>query len=109
VIAFTLRVETPWMYISANADTSAFSLLWKRSKSAVEKLPAAIARDPQLDLAHPGDQTAAVVARPVAAAPLATLSRPDSEQVRHLRLQDLLERLLDPGLEQILVLCNQRF
>jgi hypothetical protein len=25
VIAFTFRVETPWIYISAKAETSAFS------------------------------------------------------------------------------------
>ena len=39
VTAFTLRVETPCTYISTNADTSAFSLRWKRSNSAVENSP----------------------------------------------------------------------
>jgi hypothetical protein len=39
VIAFTLRVDTPCTYISTNADTSAFSLRWKRSNNAVENSP----------------------------------------------------------------------
>lgn len=39
VIAFTLRVETPWMYISAKAETRAFSLRWKRSNNDVENSP----------------------------------------------------------------------
>jgi len=39
VIALTLRVETPWTYISANALTSAFSDRWYRSNSSVEKRP----------------------------------------------------------------------
>ena len=39
VIAFTLRVDTLCTYNSANAETKAFSLLWKRSNSAVENSP----------------------------------------------------------------------
>ena len=39
VIAFTFRVDTPWIYISARADTSAFSDLWYLSKIWVEKCP----------------------------------------------------------------------
>jgi hypothetical protein len=36
VIALPLRVDTPCTYISANAETKAFSLCWKRSNSADE-------------------------------------------------------------------------
>ena len=39
VTALTLRVETPWTYISANALTRAFSDRWNRSKSSVENRP----------------------------------------------------------------------
>src|SRR5215831_6818901 len=40
VIAFTLRVETPCTYISANAATGARSERWYRSNSSVENRPA---------------------------------------------------------------------
>jgi hypothetical protein len=39
VIAFTFRVDTPWIYISARAETRAFSDLWYLSKICVEKWP----------------------------------------------------------------------
>ena len=39
VMALTLRVETPWTYISASASTRAFSFRWDRSNSAVENSP----------------------------------------------------------------------
>ena len=39
VMALTLRVETPCTYISASAETRAFSERWYLSKSSVEKRP----------------------------------------------------------------------
>jgi len=39
VIALSFRVETPCTYISARADTNAFSLRWYLSNSCVLKRP----------------------------------------------------------------------
>src|SRR3954447_238872 len=102
VTAFTFRVETPWTPgpappaggqapISARPAASACSDRWWRSNSSVEKRPSRVLRHPQLELADPGDQGAAVVARAVAEPAGAALALGGAERVRHLGLRHLLQ------------------
>jgi len=48
VIAFIFRVDTPWRYVSAKADTNAFPDFWYLSKLLWNNVPA----DPEVSAAQ---------------------------------------------------------
>ena len=94
VMAFTFRVDTPWMYISAKADTSAFSDLWVSRQDLGGNCPCrswGIRRSSFPT--RPGHQSAAVIARAITQSPGTAFSFFSPNRVSHLLLQDLLEHL----------------
>jgi len=63
------------------------------------ELAIAIARHTQLDLAHPRDQPAFVIAGPIAKPTRTTLARRGTQEIGHLRLQNLIKCFLDQRLQ----------
>jgi hypothetical protein len=101
VIAFTLRVDTPCTYISTKADTSAFSLRWKRSNNAVENC-ANRSRGIRSSILPTRVINPFVISGAISQ-PLATaLSRRGAEKVRHLGLENLIERFFTSNLSKSL-------
>lgn len=66
VIAFTLRVDTPWTYISASVATKARSERLVALEQLGGEAPGPVLRNPQLELADPRHKGTAVIARAIA-------------------------------------------
>ena len=71
--------------------------------------PLAFARDPQLQLADPRHQPAAVIAGPIPGANSRALPQARAHGLGHLGFQDLLQGLLQQALEQLAVFADQGF
>jgi hypothetical protein len=96
VIAFTFRVggqrRCPPLHVhlgEARHERLLRALVTLEQLGREAALP--ILRHPQLQLAHPGDQGAAVVARPVAEPAGAAFALGGAKRLGHLGLQHLLE------------------
>ncbi len=108
-MAFTLRVDTPWTYISASALTSAFSDRWYRSNSSVEKRPSRSRGTRSSSFPNPRHQSPTVVPRPIAQAPRRPFAGPGPEGLGHVSLQHLLERFLHEPFQELAVLADEGF
>ena len=75
----------------------------------MEKRPSQVTRDPQFQLAHPGDKGTGVMAGPVSQALFGTFSRLGAQSIGHLRFKDPLHGLAHDLAQEILVFGNQRF
>ena len=89
--AFTFRVETPWTSHLGQARRERLLGALVALEQLGREAPVPVPRHPQLQLADPGDQGPAVVARAVAEPAGAALALAGAERVRHLGLQHLLQ------------------